>query len=1583
MDKQHSAQPNTYRPPFNPASRFPQYKISIPEKKTSPELVSKLFLTVAEGNYLKIKEFILANQISMISKNETGESVLHLIIKNSNITEQDKLQLVRFCIEKGAQVTSYDQNNVTPLHLACKFQLVGVVNLLLEKNANVKASDSQYKTPLHYAVVGENKECISNITKSVNALIPTKSAKTDKKEKNKLILELHSLLNEYLLEDAPTKMHMEQIKHSVSNFENMFPYDFSNLIEQGKQTIIDTLTNSQYNDADKKRLIFEKVSELKSASSELVNKKIADSITNLEIKPNTNGGWGPNEMPQNTILEHKSIIALSTDVNTTTESGLNDKSTKLIADSGSIADEISKISLVRDDCKMSIAYSHIYATAIEIHDRNVNRNGASNIFDNLRNHLFSSNPLAPINIPTLRSNEYVDPNTGDMLEYVTGTNIGNIPDLKLDAPMLAIYSNNHERERVSKSEVARIEKNKQRLVKYNLTREIPLLVGNDLRTPIPGGGYNPPALGAVIVPNPISQVDAAGAPIVGTDGAYFDIPFNVYISLLEDLATELTKSASNINNDLENRNFYNLYKISIPTTIEILLSVSLNMTYVGGELHVMRKHLSGIKHYFEHLRSSPVLPRDKSFLCEQMESYLSKSIKGIEQLETQLNNTYKSIKGMSDLMGDILVITEKLSCCTCIDAYFEGHTFDTIYSNPNTGIINNIFTKPIQRPKDFPETLDKFTKLRHGSLADIKKMLIEKYMPQITVINSTSFMTGARPPELPKIGFLGSNTFIPNLKDTARNPILLELAERTRGSIEVDDPNPAPNNLGTIGVIAPTTYLKTNKLPLTIGSHLGTYLLMIKYSIVRWIIQKTYDFLLPGPAINTLETSIKTVVTALLNQSKDIIKLDDDNFSFILVLVGKYVDQIITDLIKGLAINQTNKILLKTLEQHTFSEHYLHTITQSIIPIPDSGISLKLNEIFDDLEILYFDQAIVSGENMNAYAVGDLHDDQQVPNKVHKLINFNYEINSLEQTCFKIDTDIIDLLLKYSAYVNSKDNLGNSPIYYAIEMQNISVIQKLLARGAVVHSNMYKNKFDKSAFEYAWEGYEKIVDLMMTDKYKICSVLTKNIIQKIKKKPEFGNNVLRYSKILLPLSLYLLNHQIYVTGKGYPNEWSYLQNELFEKTLGLSANSLLPLLEITITHNETSKLDVPNSKLTQLDLQIKELTHRLDGLNKQLNSLEQELSSIVSKTVKSENDNAREIELNTILSNMRLEITSLNIMIVDYKNKIIQIGTVMNDPLERLKTVISTNKRELKRFGSVKDIYESVFVDVLNKDSRITLKKKKYDYFVDVKTYPMLWKKYFSGTGSKDYTQILDIITEYQKSIISKSEPTHNKIQKLQIISQYYKNVIMPFAKNYFDLPREYNGSNYAMTIILDIIVHIVQRIIIVNLYGAIVKSLTKYVLATFNKKSGMSSTDYQNYLLKLIIGVLNDKGTGDNESRLLGYIFDILPLKIVKVILKIYEGIDDGEGDIDKEHTSLEPLFNTINKILAANVSIDLTEDSSVLSDLREYVYPYFIEYLDLYVKEMFNLISNYLRSLSFQAGNLEILDVLATKARAEILSK
>ena len=100
-------QPNVYGP------RGPIVgKYYIPEKKLNEETISKLFLAVSEGNFLKIKDFILSNEISMSAKNDSGESVLHTIIKNSNISSNEKLDLVQLAINNGAQVVSFDKSNI-------------------------------------------------------------------------------------------------------------------------------------------------------------------------------------------------------------------------------------------------------------------------------------------------------------------------------------------------------------------------------------------------------------------------------------------------------------------------------------------------------------------------------------------------------------------------------------------------------------------------------------------------------------------------------------------------------------------------------------------------------------------------------------------------------------------------------------------------------------------------------------------------------------------------------------------------------------------------------------------------------------------------------------------------------------------------------------------------------------------------------------------------------------------------------------------------------------------------------------------------------------------------------------------------------------------------------------------------------------------------------------------------------------------------------------------------------------------------------------------------------------------------------
>ena len=298
----------TYQQPtFNPRT-FSTYKYNIPEKKPSDEIINNLFLVVSEGNYLKIKDFLLRNHMSMISKNDAGESVLHIIIQNSNITQNEKLELVQLAIEKGAQIISFDQNNITPLHYACKYQLTKIVELLLNNHANPNAIDNQYKTPLHYAIVGESTICPDINKKKIKPLIPSLSIKL---EQNKLINDVYNYIYKFIFTDNVIKNHIITIKNSFDIFINMYPYELIKIMDNIKQEISNILSDSTLSENNIQTAIFDKLTELKKPIHALIQTKISEATLELPIKPNTYDGWGPDDLPQNRILPTKNIIELA------------------------------------------------------------------------------------------------------------------------------------------------------------------------------------------------------------------------------------------------------------------------------------------------------------------------------------------------------------------------------------------------------------------------------------------------------------------------------------------------------------------------------------------------------------------------------------------------------------------------------------------------------------------------------------------------------------------------------------------------------------------------------------------------------------------------------------------------------------------------------------------------------------------------------------------------------------------------------------------------------------------------------------------------------------------------------------------------------------------------------------------------------------------------------------------------------------------------------------------------------------------------------------------------------------------------
>ena len=307
------------------------------------------------------------------------------------------------------------------------------------------------------------------------------------------------------------------------------------------------------------------------------------------------------------------------------------------------------------------------------------------------------------------------------------------------------------------------------------------------------------------------------------------------------------------------------------------------------------------------------------------------------------------------------------------------------------------------------------------------------------------------------------------------------------------------------------------------------------------------------------------------------------------------------------------------------------------------------------------------------------------------------------------------------------------------------------------------------------------------------------------------------------------------------------------------------------------------------------------------------------------------------------------------------------DTFDHIKPSFDINKLLIKNIHKIKlsdkvnELYESLFKEIINNGSALYTYKT-----IDITTYPELWKLYFISPNKEDHTQIIDNISKYILEQLNLSEPD------LKLVSTYYKNVVEQFTKDYEELPNEYNNnpiSNYALNIIIDIIIHIVQRVIMVSFFGTLVKVIIVYImsLTTYSDNSKEKSDHIFEVLEKII--------TGENpKSELMKYIFDVLPTKLVKVVLKIY----NGDNDPDRDNT-IEKLLAPITNMIETNMILSIKSDSSLIENLNKDVYKFYKKYFELIISQMKTLADNYLQSLTHQSSSLEILKKLFKKASEE----
>ena len=106
----------------------------------------------------------------MNAKDENDDSALHHILRNTNITKNEKTKLCKFVLNRGAPPCIFNKDNVCPLHLASKEHLKEIVEELIKYTPDINVGDANEMSPLHYAVLPNSVNC--NNFKNRKSLIP-------------------------------------------------------------------------------------------------------------------------------------------------------------------------------------------------------------------------------------------------------------------------------------------------------------------------------------------------------------------------------------------------------------------------------------------------------------------------------------------------------------------------------------------------------------------------------------------------------------------------------------------------------------------------------------------------------------------------------------------------------------------------------------------------------------------------------------------------------------------------------------------------------------------------------------------------------------------------------------------------------------------------------------------------------------------------------------------------------------------------------------------------------------------------------------------------------------------------------------------------------------------------------------------------------------------------------------------------------------------------------------------------------------------------------------------------------------------
>jgi hypothetical protein len=140
-----------------------------PTIKVDNKQITDLFNLVGNMNINEVKQFMIMEQIPYSIVDNNNNTLIHRVLLDNDLSKSEiqRLHMIKFLFNENVNPDGPNNNNLTPLHIACSKQYYHIIKYLIEIGVNVNYQDNFGNTPLHRLFSGgikiEEKTTISNL----------------------------------------------------------------------------------------------------------------------------------------------------------------------------------------------------------------------------------------------------------------------------------------------------------------------------------------------------------------------------------------------------------------------------------------------------------------------------------------------------------------------------------------------------------------------------------------------------------------------------------------------------------------------------------------------------------------------------------------------------------------------------------------------------------------------------------------------------------------------------------------------------------------------------------------------------------------------------------------------------------------------------------------------------------------------------------------------------------------------------------------------------------------------------------------------------------------------------------------------------------------------------------------------------------------------------------------------------------------------------------------------------------------------------------------------------------------------------